>query len=377
MPVVIPAMPRPTPRPLPTYVYNAKPGDPIVIRGMKGMGDNLHQRAIVRQLLEKGRPVYLETPWPCIYHDFAGPRLKLVRAPTTLRTQAKNAQREKAAYMAANAPRAAHEVRVWYTGEDVRRRGSILAAMLHNAGCDLALADFRLPIPEDWFRPVDALIKRWNPKLPILLYRPLVERTEWGGCAGRNPLHDSYYTILQALRRRFFVVSVADLVPNIEWVVGRDILPDVELHHGELPFESLAALAARSSLVFCSPGFAPLLAQSVGTPVICVFGGHESSMTIRHGARHAPTLGIDPIIPCDCFSHTHACKKTIDVDIAIRRVIHFANQDYTQARAHVAGRQWHPADADRLEDEIAAVHESGGAGAAVHADRQRAPAHGD
>jgi hypothetical protein len=374
MPVVIRQIP---PRPRPTFVYEAKPGDPIVVRGMKGMGDNLHQRAIVRQLLELERVVYLETPWPCIYHDLVGSRLKLVRVATTLRTQAKNAQREKDAYLVANAPRKAHEVRVWYTGEDVRRRGSVLAAMLNATGCDLERADFRLPVPEEWFRPVDALIARWKPQLPIMLYRPLVMRTEWGGCAIRNPNHDAYYTILQAIRRRFFVVSVADLVPDVEWVVGRDIMPDVQLHRGELPFESLAALAARSAMVYCSPGFAVLLAQSVGTPVTCVFGGYENSTSFIHGARHAPTLGIDPIIPCACFSHAHPCKKAIDVDIAVRRVIHFANQDYTQARAYVADRERNPADTDRLDQALAPVHEPRRAGDPVRAAGQRAPAHGD
>src|SRR5512144_2511893 len=77
----------------------------VVIHGMHGMGDNLHQRAIVRQLLERYDVVYLETPWPCIYHDLRGPRLRLIRKPTTLRTQAKNEERERQSYDVSMAPR--------------------------------------------------------------------------------------------------------------------------------------------------------------------------------------------------------------------------------------------------------------------------------
>ena len=65
---------------------------PVVIVGMHGMGDCLHQRAIVREYMHAG-PVYLQTPWPELYHDLRGPRLKLLRPDTRLRTQAKNAAR--------------------------------------------------------------------------------------------------------------------------------------------------------------------------------------------------------------------------------------------------------------------------------------------
>jgi len=303
---------------------------PILLQGMHGMGDNLHQRAIVRQLLAAGRRVYLETPWPCIYHDLA---VGLVRKPSRLRTQARNERREASAYTALP-PAGARPLRVWYSGDDVRRRGSVLAAMLHNAGCSLAGADFSLPVPSAWLEQADARLRAWKPHLPVLLYRPLVERTEWGGCAARNPDYEAYYQILQAVRDGFFVVSVADLVPKIEWLVGRAITPDVELHHGELAFEELAGLAARSTMVYCSPGFAAILGQAVGTPTVCIFGGYENSSSFADGARHAPYLGIDPITPCSCFSHKHRCRKAIDVPTAIQRLEQFVEKDYASASAH-------------------------------------------
>lgn len=322
MPVLI----RPRQRYSVTPAARATPPAIMSVHGMLGLGDNLHQRAIIRQYLSRYNTVFLETPWPCIYHDLRGPRLQLAPRATTLRTQAKNLSRETKLYTASMLPREGRRVRVWYTGDDIRKYGSILGAMVANAECDLRNADFRLPVPETWLTPIDAMIARWQPTKPIMLYRPLVERTEWEGCSGRNPEFEAYYNILRSIRRRFFVVSIADLVPSVEWRVGRDIMADVELHRGELAFELLAALAVRATLVYCSPGFAPLLAQAVGTPSVCVFGGHESSMTIAGGARFAPTLGIDPIIPCDCFSHTHKCQKKVDVPNAIARVHDFVER---------------------------------------------------
>ena len=68
------------------------------LMGMHGLGDNLHQRAVIRQLWLREHLLLLETPWPCLYHDLVGPRLRLVFKRSMLRTQLKNAQREYSKY---------------------------------------------------------------------------------------------------------------------------------------------------------------------------------------------------------------------------------------------------------------------------------------
>lgn len=304
------------------------PPDPsiVLVHGMQGLGDNLHQRALIRRLLEH-HTVYLKTPWPSLYHDLVGPTLHLLPPETSLRTQLKNVARERGKYSSRKPPPDIRQIRVWYSGEDVRQYGSIYAAMMMNSGYRVDTTDFRLPIPEEWYAPVDELLAQWRPAKPVMVYRPLVERTEWKGCAGRNPDLEAYVTLLESVRDRFFVVSIADLVPGKEWIVSRDACADVELHRGELSVESLAALTSRASLMFCSAGFGPLMAQAVGTPVVCVFGGHESSMTIKDGARFAPTLGIDPIIPCNCFNHQHAHRKAIDMPKALQRLHAFVEAE--------------------------------------------------
>ncbi|MBS0244527.1 MAG: hypothetical protein JSS20_20335, partial [Proteobacteria bacterium] len=62
----------------------------LVIRGMNGLGDNLHQRPFVRAAAAR-EPVYLSTPWPQLVADL--PNVKPVRSGTTLRTQQKNERR--------------------------------------------------------------------------------------------------------------------------------------------------------------------------------------------------------------------------------------------------------------------------------------------
>lgn len=290
----------------------------ILVQGMQGLGDNLHQRAIIRQLIER-EAVFLETPWPSAYHDLVGERLKLIARPFGLRTQKKNAAREAHLYHPRE-PVKCKTLRVWYTADDVKRSGSVLGAMLKNCDCDTAKADFRLPLQPQWRGRALELMAQWKTLKPIMLYRPLNERTEWKGCPARNPDHTAYAQLFEAIRDRYFVVSVADLQPKVEWLVGTPIKADATFHAGELPFETLAALTERASLVYSSPGFAVILAQAVGTPAVCVFGGYEDSHSFAGGARFSPYLGIDPINPCQCWSHAHACDKRIDLPSALQRL---------------------------------------------------------
>jgi hypothetical protein len=289
---------------------------------MQGMGDNIHQRAIIRDLIRR-QEVYLETPWPSIYHDLRGPRLKLVCKPSSLRTQVKNMEREASRYDMAVAPQGFGDrnLRIWYNAEDVVREGSVLAAMCSNAG--VTEHDFSLPVPDEWRMATMDFLRGWTNGKPLLVYRPLVQRTEWAGCSARNPLIDHYHEIFNSIRDKFYVVSIADLVPNIEWMVSKPIDADLELHAGQLPFEVMAGLFARASLVYASPGFAVPLAQAVGTPVVCVFGGYENSQSFAGGAALAPYLGIDTEVPCLCFSHHHKCVKDIDVPSAIACLYNF------------------------------------------------------
>jgi len=284
---------------------------PVYVSGMQGLGDCIHERAVVRELLKAGRSVWLETPWPCVFHDLP---VRLVEKPTSLRTQGKNARRERRAYTRERPPQSRDLLRVSYPPQTVRDAGSVLAAM--SGVCGVPVGDFRLPIPDAWRAKAAAFLAKWRPTKPLMIFRPLGDRTEWGGCKARNPDHDHFADLFESVRDRFFVVAVADWEQGREWPVGRAYDADVRLLAGELDFETLAALADIAGLVFTSPGFAAVLAQAVGTPVAVVFGGYENGSSFASGARFAPYLPIEPVKPCQCFAHHHNCEKRIDMDKA-------------------------------------------------------------
>ncbi len=93
---------------------------------------------------------------------------------------------------------------------------------------------------------------------------------------------------------------------------------------------------AIARLSYSAPGFAIPMAQAVGTPSICVFGGYERSTSFSLGGKLTPHLGIDTISPCDCFRHDHACEKRIDLKNALQRTKEFSDAGIAESSARAA-----------------------------------------
>lgn len=329
---------------------------PLYLQGMHGMGDNIHQRAIIRQLLDT-RDVWLETSWPCVYHDFMpSGRLHLRRRRVILRTQTKNAEREQAKFGGPPVPPGTKTIRLSYTGTQVLRTpgNTILETMFRNMNLpdlDYGSADFRLPIPDAWYAEADKLLERLQPTKPVLIYRPLVVRGEWRGAERRNANPFAYTEIFSAIRDRFFVISLADLVPGREWMIGPILKADAAFHNGELPFETMAALFSRAKMVYTSSGFATLLAQAVSTPNVSVIGLYERIVHHGAGAGYAPFLGIEPIKPCHCqmsLCNIRTCSKDIDIPAAIEKIISFADALSTTGEKRVLSEVYDPAPVSKI-----------------------------
>jgi ADP-heptose:LPS heptosyltransferase len=112
----------------------------------------------------------------------------------------------------------------------------------------------------------------------------------------------------------------------VEWIVGKEQQADMKIHDGSLDMWEMAALFAEAYLAFVNSGFAPVLAQAVGTPSVVVYGGFECFATTHsHGARLTPTLPIDIDAPCSCFSQScsRQCNKKIDQLSAVAKIFMF------------------------------------------------------
>jgi|ERR1017187_6351564 hypothetical protein len=307
-----------------------KPG--LHIQGMHGLGDCLHQRAILRQLM-RTRDVTLETSWPAIYHDLIAEGLHVSRRPVALRTQTKNASREsESAKFSSRHQFVRAGMRIAYGGGQVLDTPSktVLEVMCNVTGTSFAEADYRLPIPLEWFDQLQKIIPDWTQKgpKPLLVYRPLVARPEWRGSMARNADPGAYNELLNSIRDKFYVISVADLGDGAEWIVGPDAKADLSFHKGELVFEALAALFKLADLVFTSSGFPAILGPAVGTPTISVVGGYEDYRCHDSGAKFSPYLAIGPRAGCSCWTSAcrKVCDKSVDLDAAKEKINAFVSQ---------------------------------------------------
>jgi hypothetical protein len=298
------------------------------------MGDCLHQRAVLRQLMQKNT-VSLETSWASMYHDLCADGLKLCRRPVGLRTQAKNAQRESDKFSSLRFGQGMRALRISYGGAQVLTTASktILEVMCNVTGTSYTDADYRLPIPDAWRSGLLAKLGSLPPEAsnrPWLVYRPLVARTEWRSSIQRNADPAAYAAILREIQAegKFFVISIADLEAGKEWLVGPDAKADLSFHKGELVFEDIASLFAMSDLALTSSGFAAILAPAVGTPCISVVGGYEYPGCHDSAAKFAPYLSIGPLAPCSCWTMMcrKTCDKSIDLDAALPRVRDFLSE---------------------------------------------------
>lgn len=307
----------------------------VYIHGMHGLGDNLHQRAVLRKFMDAGADVWLSSSWVSPYHDLVDRGLKVTRGTTTLRKQTQNAAREARKFHHGHPVGVCRHIQMRYPGPAVRHHGSVLAAMMATAGVSMP-GDFRLPVPADWIASArEKLTERAPPNKPLMFYRPLVLRTEWLNDS-RNPDPRAYYELFSQIRDQYAVVSVADIVPGREWIVGQQIGADVTFHKGELTFEQMAGLVKLSALTYCSPGFAVILSQAVGTPVVSVFGGYDCAKSFSAGAAFAPYLAIEPKKVCWCFRHGCPCSKDIDMPPALERITAFSNDALTRSAAVAA-----------------------------------------
>lgn len=272
-------------------------GRPVVVRGMRGLGDNIYQRPFVKALVARGDAVYLQTPWPELYEDIAG--VRFLRDQTPLRTQARNLERQPAGRWSAP-PARAREIRVAY-GAASFRRGSITDAMRQCFGVEPAAFD--LP-------PARA------PRLHgsgIAVARPVTERGEWRNPA-RNTLPEHVNRIAGFLMRDYCVISVADLQEGAEWLVGDEPPAHQQFHRGELGVLELLGLIASAAVVVGGVGWIVPAAIAAQVPLFCILGGQgghnaPEKITDANLMRLDRARFAEPDRFCRCESMRHDCDK--------------------------------------------------------------------
>jgi hypothetical protein len=257
----------------------------MIIHSMKGLGDNVYQRAFIKAL---PKPVYLDTPWPEIYSDIPG--VHFIRPQTTLRTQAKNIARH-ADWVMPPTRQPTRQIRYGAEG--------IIPGMTASFG--VAPGAFDLP-------PLPPSPETGK----YVVVRPATVRSEWRADT-RNP--DPEYiawAAAEAMRRGYRVIGVADLQEQQEWALAPLPPADYAYYKGELPVEPLLALVQGAAAVIGGIGWLvpAALAAKVPAWVICGGQGGFNSPEQICPAGSTITFAV-PDNFCRCRLKTHNCDKRI------------------------------------------------------------------
>jgi len=262
---------------------------------MYGLGDNIYQRAFVREIRET---VFLQTSWPQLYKDL--PNVRPVMGRTRLRTQYKNILAQDRSVWNPSPRGVVKRIHYSFSGHFLGS-GTILGSMASKFGVQPRI--FNLPAFE-----------RLEIDGPYAVVRPATVRQEWLNSA-RNPRAeyiDQAARHLQELGLK--VVSVADLVDGVEWAEG---LPtcDVAYHHGDLSMERLLGAIQGASVVVGGVGWIVPAAIAAGVPLIVIQGGqgghNDPSRLVGPPMDLSRSLWIRPDNYCPCTNMRHDCNKVI------------------------------------------------------------------
>jgi hypothetical protein len=266
---------------------------------MQGLGDNIYQRAFVKQLTRQAT-VTLETAWPELYADLP---VGFVNPNTRLRTQAKNARRAKIRWIP-RPPRPAYMIRNSYV-KALRDKRTIINGMEESFGLHFNPADFDLPA-----LPISPI----QTDKPIAFVRPVTVRREWLNLA-RNPLPEYITALVAALRPTHHIAVVADIEPPEESAVEPLPRGHSNFIRGELPAMAMLALLSISDIVIGGVGFIVPASLALKRDCFVVLGGN--------GGHAAPQLILDPRLDCSriafatpkdfcpCTNMRHECRKAI------------------------------------------------------------------
>jgi hypothetical protein len=283
--------------------------EPIVARGMWGLGDNIFSRPFVRVAASKF-DLYLETPWPELYADLD---IKFVRGFRALRTQQKNIARQARERWWTNTTLPRRQVKTGYTNLAATSIIKSLEARWRTLGVDFDPALFDLPD----MGPSPVLSDR-----PIAVIRPVTVRTEWRNEA-RNPRPEYVNAIAEELMATHRVVAVADLAPGEEWVTSTVPPAHRYFMFGQLNVRELLALVREADIVVGGVGWIVPAGLALKTKTFVVLGGH--------GGHNAPDKITDTrldlsrigfAVPerfCRCTNMLHNCVKTISEPVDVFR----------------------------------------------------------
>ena len=259
----------------------------VFIHSMQGLGDNIMQRAVLKEYLaENDVVVYLNTPYPELYSDL---NIKTVRPESKLRCQSKHMQ--QAAFDHDSLPEIAFDqiFRVKYTGW-IDRGFSLMEGMAMCLGMDKFF--FELDLPQK--------LMHSEPVLKAVFVKPPTIRTDWSAPA-RNCKMDY---IQYAMHKIPHCTVLTDMEKGKE---EYDDFRPLCRHYMEkgLTLQQLVQLVKGAEGFIASPGFFIPLAAALKKPILIIYGGNGAYNQPSNMPENKKAVHVVPENQCMCKDPRH------------------------------------------------------------------------
>lgn len=259
----------------------------IRIHSMKGLGDNIYQRAYVKALRDKG-DIYIDTPWPELYSDLD---INFIKPTTTLRTQQKNYSKFPDDFWSPEAP-----------ADQVIRFGYSSSVPVQSSMAALSGVDGVMDLPEK--KPF------FESGRPIALVRPVTIRKEWRNEA-RNPLPEYILAASDALSDTHCVISIADIQDGEEWLES-PVKAEYRYESGELSVDQIISIVQSADVLVGGVGWIVPAAMAADKRALIVAGGNgmlNCPEKLSPGENKLTWAMPDHFCRCENFRHN--CNKEI------------------------------------------------------------------
>lgn len=235
---------------------------PLHIKGQFGFGDAIYSRPFVKKALTVYGDVFLETCWPEVFSDL---NLNFVRPQTTLRTQARNVEKQTGVYV--EAPNDAQSIQLRYRPNDIARYG-LMGSLRASAPWMAAYDKLHLDLPT-YHMDISGRRK------PVAIIRPVTVRKEWNASARNCDPTYIQHTIHELNDRGFETILLHDVDGENETFVGDKPVGA----HGEMigpPTEALISNCQHADLLVGPVGWIVPFGYASKVPTLVVHGGMAS-----------------------------------------------------------------------------------------------------
>jgi hypothetical protein len=269
----------------------------MIIKSMNGLGDCLFLRPIIRRLPMNN--LILCTPWPNVFQDL-GP-IKFMKTVQTLRTQSDNQEKYPKDFW------------VPFSEPDWRLNYRIAHENITEAFCRQLLNHQPKWLNNEFNIKCD-LPNPFNTTKPICLIRPTTLRSEWL-VTSRGPKPEYLQRFVDQYRDKYYIVSVASLMPKVEWYEKRLEGCDLYIQNANC-FEKTYRMFLAADLIVCGASFWVPLALAMNKKTICIHGGmHPPHRIIDPRIMRSNFYNLAPDPYCCCYQKQHNCNKDIPLEL--------------------------------------------------------------